>query len=72
MLRGRSIMPCRFWNALKKVIVLTAEGAGETYDLAAEAALMEYLHAHGIHAQASSSPQAFLPPPKRCRPAPRN
>ena len=40
-----------FLERAEKVIVLTAEGAGETYDLAAEAALMEYLHAHGMHAQ---------------------
>ena len=31
--------------------MLTAEGHGETYDLVAEGALMEYLRLHGIHAQ---------------------
>lgn len=40
-----------FLEKADKVIVLTAEGHGEAYDLEAEAALMEYLSAHGIHAQ---------------------
>jgi nucleotide-binding universal stress UspA family protein len=40
-----------FLERAEKVYVLTAEGPGETYDLAAEAALLDYLHLHGIHAQ---------------------
>lgn len=36
----------------EKLYVLTVEGHGHTRSLAAEAALMEYLHAHGINSQA--------------------
>ncbi len=36
----------------EKLYLLTVEGHGHTHDLAAEAALMEYLRAHGINAQA--------------------
>lgn len=40
-----------FLEKAEKVFVLTANGNGETYDLAAEAALLAYLHTHNIHAQ---------------------
>lgn len=40
-----------FLEKAEKVVVLTVEEPGETYDINAEAALMEYLRTHGVHAQ---------------------
>jgi nucleotide-binding universal stress UspA family protein len=40
-----------FLEKAEKVYVLTAEESGEKYDIDAEAALLDYLHMHGIHAQ---------------------
>jgi|GEM_PF-611728 len=41
-----------FLENAEKIYALTAEGRGETYDLEAESALMEYLHTHAINATA--------------------
>jgi nucleotide-binding universal stress UspA family protein len=49
---GRAIynaMP--FLEKAEKAYVLTVQEHGETYDLGVEAALLAYLHTHGIHAQ---------------------
>jgi len=40
-----------FLEKAEKVYILTAEGFGETYDLNAEAAILDYFNAHGLSAK---------------------
>lgn len=53
-----------FLERAEKVYVLTAEEDGETYDLAAEAALLEYLGSHNVHAQGIVVATGQLPAPE--------
>lgn len=51
-----------FLEKAEKVYILTAEGRGEVYDLEAEAAVAEYLRAHGVNSQSIAIAAGNLTP----------